>query len=384
MSNDFYGLVYSLRYKKERIKATLGGGANYYSGDHFGRLIWMRYAGNLEKDHQWYQNNGTKREFSIYGKADYSLTDKISFFTDLQYRYIDYRMKGQDDDLKDLGQKHSYGFFNPKAGFFVSINPHHDAYLSFSVTNREPSRADFKEAAGDPDATPRHETLYDTELGYKIRAKKFSAAVNIYAMLYKDQLVPTGELSSTGYSIMTNVEKSQRLGIELITAFKPADVFNWNFNLTLSRNKIPDFVEHYIDYNTSDWSEEYKSKNLGTVDIAYSPSLIGASDMNFKIIRNTEIHFISKYVGKQFFDNTMNFERTINPYFVNNLRIDFEPPVRGLKGADFQVIINNLLNSKYESNAYGGNWYEDGKEYTWSYYFPQAGINFMGGVSLSF
>jgi iron complex outermembrane receptor protein len=80
----------------------------------------------------------------------------------------------------------------------------------------------------------------------------------------------------------------------------------------------------------------------------------------------------------------MNFERTINPYFVNNLRIDFEPPIRGLKGAEFQILINNILNSKYESNAYGGNWYEDGKENTWSYYFPQAGINYMLRAGLTF
>ena len=286
-------------------------------------------------------------------------------------------MTGPDDDLKDLGQRHSFGFFNPKAGLFVAINPNQDTYLSFSVANREPSRADFKEAAGDPDATPRPETLYDTELGYKLRGKRYSATINLYAMLYKDQLVPTGELSSTGYSIMTNVEKSRRLGIELITALKPAEIFNWDFSLSLSRNKIPDFVEYYIDYNTSDWSEEYKSKKLGKVDIAYSPSVTGTSDMNLRVLKNTEMHIISKYVGRQYFDNTMNPERMIDPYLVNNLRIDFAPVIRGIKGAEFQILVNNILNSKYESNAYGGNWYEDGIEKTWSYYFPQAGISFI-------
>ena len=377
LSNDFYGLVYSLRYKKEKIEATLGGGANHYTGDHYGEIIWMRYSGSVEKDHQWYLNNGKKSEISIYGKADYLVTDKISIFADLQYRFINYRMTGPDDDLKDLAQKHSFGFFNPKAGMFIAINPDQDAFLSFSVANREPSRADFKEAAGDPDAIPRPETLYDTELGYKLRGEKYSAAVNLYAMLYKDQLVPTGELSSTGYPIMTNVEKSHRLGIELITALKPTEYLNWDFSLTLSRNKIPDFVEHYIDYNTSDWSEVYKSKNLGTVDIAYSPSMTGTSDLNFKVLKNTELHIISKYVDKQYFDNTMNPERSIDPYFINNFRIDFDPVIHGIKSAEFQLLINNLLNHRYESNAYGGNWYEDGIEKTWSYYFPQAGIHFM-------
>ena len=145
-----------------------------------------------------------------------------------------------------------------------------------------------------------------------------------------------------------------------------------------------DFVEYYIDYNTSDWSEEYKSKSLGNTDIAYSPSVTGSGDMNFKILKNLEMHFISKYVGKQYFDNTMSSERMLDPYFVNNLRIDFEPVIPKIKSTQIQLLINNIFNSMYESNAYGGNWYEDGAEKTWAYYFPQAGINFMVRIGLTF
>ena len=98
-------------------------------------------------------------------------------------------MKGPDDDLKDLNQNHIFDFFNPKGGLFYTINPNQDAYLSFSVANREPSRSDFKEASGDLSATPKPETLFDTELGYKFRREKGSFAVNLYGMFYKDQLV---------------------------------------------------------------------------------------------------------------------------------------------------------------------------------------------------
>ena len=384
MSNNFFGIVYTFKYRNEKVEATIGGGANNYSGDHFGNIIWMRYPGDLEKDHQWYLNTGTKQEISIFGKADYSITDKISFFGDMQYRYVYYKMTGHDDDLKDLGQTHRYGFFNPKTGLFFSFNTSQDAYLSFSVANREPTRADFKEAAGDINALPRPETLYNIESGYKLREKKYSLSANTYWMIYKDQLVPTGELSSTGYSIMTNVGKSYRIGIEMNAGIKPLNFLNWDFNMTLSRNKIKDFVEYYTEYSTADWSEEYKSKSLGTVDIAYSPSVIGTSDMNFKIFRHTELHLISKYVGKQYFDNTMSSERMIEPYFVNNLRIDFEPVIPKIKGAEFQVFINNIFNNKYESNAYGGNWFEDGVEKSWAYFFPQAGINFIVKASLMF
>ena len=384
LKNNFYGLVYSVKYKKGRLSATLGGGANYYLGDHYGRIIWMRNAGNTEKDHQWYFNTGTKSEVSLYGKADYYLSNRLSLFIDLQSRYILYRMEGIDDDLKNLDQEHRFVFFNPKAGLFYNLTRNQDVYFSFSVANREPSRADFKEATGDPDATPKQETLYDYELGYKLRGEKYSAGLNLYGMFYKDQLVPTGELSNVGYVISTNVKNSYRLGIELTAGIKPVRFLRWNFNATLSRNKILDFTEYYTDYISSDNSEVYKNKMLGTVNIAYSPSFTSASDMNFSVLKNLDLHFISKYVGSQYFDNTMNPERKLGAYFVNNLRLDFNPSLLMLKQTTFQLFINNLFNSRYESNAYGGNWYEDGVEHTWSYYFPQAGINFMVSASLTF
>jgi iron complex outermembrane receptor protein len=377
MSNDFYGLIWSLNYKKERIESKFGGGINYYSGDHFGRIIWMRYPGSTEKDIQWYFNNGAKSEMSMFGKINYSLSPKTTIFGDLQFRYINYKMTGDDDDLKDLSQVHRFNFFNPKAGIFFSINPNQDAYFSFSVANREPTRTDFKEAAGDPDATPKSETLFDPELGYKLRTKKSLIAINLYGMIYKDQLVPTGELSNVGYPIMTNVEKSYRMGAELTAGFKPSEMFDWNFNLTLSRNKIVDFVEYYVDYNTTDWSAEYKNRKLGTVDIAYSPSLTGSSDLAISFLPLTKVHLITKYVGRQYFDNTMNSERMLDQYIVNNVRIDIDPLIKNNKSTEIQLLVNNIFNTKYESNAYGGNWFEDGDEKSWSYYFPQAGINFM-------
>jgi iron complex outermembrane receptor protein len=384
MSNDFYGLVYSLKYQNERLEATAGGGMNIYQGDHFGKIIWMRNAGNTEKDYRWYFNSSSKGEISLYGKVNYSLSDKVSVYGDLQYRQILYNMSGIDDDLKDIGQKHRFGFFNPKAGLFFSLTKNQDAYFSFSVANREPTRADFKEASGDANATPKPERLYDYEMGYKLRTGKSALGFNLYGMFYKDQLVPTGELSNVGYSITTNVAKSYRLGLEMTAGIKPSEFIEWNLNFTISRNKITNFTEYYTDYNTSDWSSEYLNKNLGNVDIAYSPSIIGASDLITHFGHGAELHLISKYVGKQYFDNTMNSNRMIDPYFVNSIRLDYESEICKMKGIELQVLINNILNEKYESNGYGGNWYEDGSEKSWSYYFPQAGINYMFRISVKF
>ena len=384
MSNDFYGLIYSLNYRKNKTEASIGGGMNFYSGDHYGNIIWMEYPGASEKDYQWYFNTGEKSEASIYGKISGAITQKITIFGDVQYRFIKYNLTGIEDDLRNIGQVHRFGFFNPKAGLFCSISSNQDAFISLSVANREPTRTDFTEASGDNSAEPKPERLYDTEAGYKLRFPKSSASVNLFWMIYKDQLVPTGELSNVGYSIMTNVGRSYRMGAEITAGFKPADFLNWDLSFTLSRNKIPEFYEHYTDYNTSDGSSEYKSRYLGNVDIAYSPSVTAVSDISARLIPVIKIHLISKFVGKQFFDNTMNNSRMLDPYLVNNILIDFEPKTKHLRGADLQLLLNNIFDAEYENNAYGGTWSEDGIEKSWAYYFPQAGINFMFKLGLKF
>jgi iron complex outermembrane recepter protein len=381
LDNHFIGLVYSISMKKEKAEFIAGGGVNKYFGDHYGTVIWMRNAGVTEKDYQWYFNTGVKSEFSIYGKLNYSLSEKVRLFGDLQYRYISYEMDGPDDDQKDLTQDHQFGFVNPKAGFFYSVNPRQDAWLSFSVANREPTRNDYKEAAGDPSATPKPETLYDIEAGYTVRAGKNTFAGNLYGMLYRNQLVPTGELSNVGYSIMTNVDRSYRAGIEISASFKLTDHLYWNSNITLSSNKILNFTEYYINYTETE--ALYLNKDLGTVDIAYSPSKVFTSDLGYeKGIFG--IHLVSKYVGKQYFDNTMSDDRSIDPYFVNNLRISANPVLKGIRGLELQLLVNNIFNTMYENNAYGGNWYENGTEMTWSYFFPQAGINYLLKAGIKF
>ncbi|MDT8400143.1 MAG: TonB-dependent receptor [Bacteroidales bacterium] len=384
MLNNFYGGIADIKYSKGKVNFSMGAGFNKYIGDHFGRIIWIRNAGWTEKDYQWYFNGASKREINAYAKVDYMITDRLSAFADAQYRSIHYIMEGEDDDLMELGLDKKFNFINPKAGLFIEIDPNQDIFLSLSVANREPTRANYKDAKGDPAAMPHPETLYDLEAGYKLSGTNFRAGINLYYMHYDDQLVPTGELSNTGYPIMTNVEKSYRTGVELTTALKPLEFLEWNFNATLSRNRIKNFVEHYLDYNTVSSEEVAMTKEPGDVRIAYSPELILHSDIACYPFENFEMHLISKFVGKQYFDNTNNEDRTIDPYFINTVRFDYIFPLKGFERIALQLQINNLFNSLYESNAYGGNYYIDGQEYTWAYYFPQAGINYLFRLSVAF
>lgn len=386
LDNGFYGSVFSLIYSRDLLKLTGGGGLNRYAGDHFGEIIWMRYAGDTEKEHEWYRNNAEKWDGNLYLKISYQISPQINLFADVQYRYVHYLLEGIDDDgyLRELDQEHSFHFLNPKLGAQLEISGTQYAYASFSMGNREPTRQNFKDATGDPEATPRAEQLRDLELGYSFSSPSLAASLNLYYMDYRNQLVPTGELSQDGYPIMTNVESSYRSGVELSFGIQPLAFLEWNANLTLSRNRIRNFRESYVDYNSGTWTGTPSSRDLGDVDIAYSPAVISSSDLVFHLAKSLDLHLISQYVSEQYFVNTMNENMKLDAWFVNNLRLDYSFMVKKVGLLGFQFQLNNLFSALYENNAYGGTWWQDGEEYYWSAYFPQATIHYLAKVSLRF
>ncbi|MBE0667551.1 MAG: TonB-dependent receptor, partial [Bacteroidales bacterium] len=342
------------------------------------------YPGIITPDYEWYRNRGLKDEINLYGKMSANITGSLTGFIDLQFRHIGYHLSGPDDDMRDLTQHHRYRFFNPKAGLFWSSGRGSDAFLSVSVVHREPARSNFKDAAGDASVMPKPERLTDLEGGYSFRLAKLNLNMNIYLMQYRDQLVPTGKISNTGYPVMTNVPLSYRAGIELSGSYRPSPVAAIKLNMTLSQNTINNFRNYYYDYNTSDWSVEYRWSELGNVDIAYSPRIIGSAEIEINPLRHLSLNLNGKYVGKQYFDNTKSSERTIDRYFVSNMSVNYKVNLMKKREIDLRLLVSNLFNTMYENNAYGGMWTEGGVEKTWAYFFPQAGIHYMLGASLAF
>jgi iron complex outermembrane receptor protein len=387
LDNDLFGATYSLSYTKSKLNAILGGGWNRYNNNHFGNLLWADPNINISKNHEWYRNQGEKSDLNIFLKATYEVFENLSLFGDIQYRGIDYKLSGSDDDLQSLEQKHDWKFFNPKGGVFYQLSANQEAFFSVAMAHREPSRADIKDAMKyGTNNTPRNEKLIDYELGYNLKSQSIAFGVNLFYMDYKDQLVLTGKLSEVGYPLMTNVEKSYRRGIELTLGIMPLKWFRWDANVSLSQNKIENFVS-YVDLYDANW--EYVGQNryeLGTTDISFSPPVVAASQIRIEPIKNLGLSFISKYVGSQYIDNTSSKERMLEAYLVNNLKLDYSLKVKGIKNINLQLLVNNIFNNDYIAN--GWVWraeFNDGSpEYREDGFFPQAGINFMGRIALEF
>jgi iron complex outermembrane recepter protein len=386
LDNHFYGLTWSANYKGAgRLNAIIGGGYNNYDGDHYGKIIWARLAQGFDKDHRYYENNAEKSDFNSFVKLNYEVAPGLFAFGDLQYRNIVYDFVGLgmvENEIVPLGQTARFDFFNPKAGFVYEISSQHNVYTFAGISNREPVRRDFTESS--PESRPRHETLRNLEVGYRFSSGNLKMAVNYYLMDYKDQLILTGEINDVGGFSRTNIDDSYRMGVELETAYRFNRMLDWTGNITVSRNKIPVFVEYSDQYDENwNWTGTHIETYENT-DIAFSPSLVGASRINFYPVRGASVGLMSKYVGRQYIDNTMSKDRMLDAYFVNDLKLTYKMENSLFRELEFTFLINNLFDVDYITNAwiYKGVVGDSGLIAIEDGYFPQAGRHFLLGVRL--
>jgi len=382
MRNDFYGGLFRLKYQNKTLQTILGSSINNYIGDHFGRVIWVKTAANMpEPDYEYYRNRGKKLDYNAYLKSSFRFLGSFNTYIDLQYRGIDYRIDGSDDKAGDnLHVDRHFSFFNPKAGVSYDRNGH-NAYISFAVAHREPNRKNFTENG--PSAQPTSESLYDWEAGYSYATSRFRAGINLYYMNYRDQLILTGKISEIGEQLTSNIRDSYRTGIELSCATQLSACFRWEGNVTLSRNKIRNFIE-YVDTYDADWNELSQTVNvLGTTDIAFSPNMIVNSLFEFRL-KNASASFSSAYVGRQYLDNTSSQIRSLNPYFVSNLRVGYTFYLSFMKELNVDLSINNLFNEQYETNGWVWSYLLAGERQQDCGYFTQAGMHFMGRIMFRF
>lgn len=299
---------------------------------------------------------------------------------DLQIRSVNYITNGIDNDQLQIDVDEQFLFVNPKLGARYNLNSRSSIYGYIGRGNREPVRNDFVDA---PAGTkPVAETLNNVEVGYAFVDDKLNFNINGFLMDYENQLVLTGELNDVGSSVRRNVDKSYRAGIEIDGTYMFFKELGVNANAAFSRNKIENFNEVIYDYG--DINGGILNENYKDVDISFSPSVVASGMLIIKPVDNLELNFMSKYVSKQYLDNTQNAARSIDAYWVNDVRIGYGINDLLFEKIEINLLVNNIFNVEYASNGYTYSYAFDRNLTTENFYYPQAGINFMIGVNLIF
>ncbi|TAF12001.1 MAG: TonB-dependent receptor [Flavobacteriia bacterium] len=369
LDNDFFGATFSLNYRTPKTDLLFGGAANRYLGKHFGEVVWTQNY--VPSPNRYYDNFGNKDDVNFYTKASYNITNQLNLFVDLQYRMVFYEATSvKFSDVND-----TFRFFNPKAGVNYQLDTKNSFYGFLGVANKEPRRDDYESGSVKP------ERLIDYELGWKYNTQKVKISANAFYMNYKDQLVLTGALNDVGSPIFTNSGKSYRVGLEVESTIAIADKLILNPNVTLSQNKNQDFY----------FQRDGVLQNLGNTDIAFSPNLIVGNRLTFLPIKDFQISLLSKFVSEQYMGNIDSKQSKLEAYFVNDLNIYYEWKInKSIKSIVFSGLVNNIFDLEYESNGYfytyDDDWSSPGNITTieGAGYFPQAGINFLLGMSLKF
>lgn len=383
LDNNFYGLTYAFNYQPQsNLNFTLGGAYNEYRGKHFGQVIWSKFPIGLNNNDHYYDGKGNKNDFNTYFKVNYSPLDQLSLFADVQYRRVSYDISGLDKNVEPINFSNDYNFFNPKVGATYFLNQQSNIYTSFSVANKEPNRDDFTNLKkGIP--APKSERLNNLEAGYRFNNKTFNVGVNVYGMFYKDQLIFTGEVNEYADAYRQNVDKSYRIGIELDGAYVISSKFAVNANAAFSRNKIKNYV-NYVANSEEDESTNIIVTNYSNPDISFSPAAVVSGELVYKPFKGFAAALQSKYISKQYMDNTQSESKMLKAYWVNNARLGYDFKIKGIKNINLGLLVNNILNKKYESNGYTYSYAYKGDVTKQNFYFTQAGTNFLLSLNLKF
>lgn len=372
LDNYFYGTVYSVQHKKGNTEFTAGGAMTKYDGKHYGDILWAQVQAAVPVNYRWYDLTAYKKDFSMFAKWAQQWDNNWQSFMDIQYRNVSYNINGFRNNPGIVINK-NMGFVNPKFGVTYTKSDWM-AYASYAIASHEPNRDDFESGT----TQPKSELLHDFELGVERRKKKSFYSANIYYMNYKDQLVLVGNINDVGAYTRTNVPNSYRLGIELQGKIELNDFVSIAANATFSKNKIKNYTELIDDYDNGGTKNNFYQ----STDISFSPSIIAGGSINFTPAKNASISLISKYVGRQFLDNTTTISRSLNSYYLQDVRLSYLIENKLFKATNIIVQLNNVFNKKYEANGYTFSYVYDSKVATENFYFPMAPFNFMIGVNV--
>ncbi len=379
LDNVLRGINTSLEYTGDNFTNILGVGGNYYTGDHFGKVIWAQQG--IDKDYQWYDNTATKGEFNIFNKFFYQLAGNWTLGADLQYRRVKYTIKGFRDNPQ-LRSYNTYNFFNPK---FTVQKSNLSILGGTSVFNffvgyagKEPVRGDFESTNLDK---PKPEYVTDVEMSLAWKKDVHSLGVGLYGMFYKDQLILTGKLNDVGAYTRENVDRSRRMGVELRYQAEWKQGWYINSNASFSLNKIKNLTVYYDDYD----NEIQISQKVENTDISYSPNRIAFLQVGKRNIALGKNVFLNpslrvKSVSKQYLDNTQNADRLIPSYTTLDFILGMELGKKRKTSLYFNAL--NILGTSYFSNGYTFSYIAGGSFTTVNNVYPQARLNYNVGLRL--
>lgn len=326
----WYGVTSVVTIDHGRASLSAGANANTYSRDHYA------YARpNLLTP--LYLNTGHKRDASAFAKLSYDL-GRVTLFGDVQARHAEFRY-APDVNAGVPEASIPWTFFNPKVGATLRLVPTISAYASYGVNGREPARSDMLAGFDNLDtsnttfvgplARVRPEHARDLEAGLRRRGARWSLDANVFAMDFRDEILPVGQLSYIGTPLRTNVRSSWRRGIEADVSARPVERLRLGLTATAMRARIASFID------------DATGLSYRNVPPLLTPEFTSAQTASFDLSRVFSVAAVGRFTGNSRLTNTNDPAFALPSHYVVDLSATW---TRGTRGVS--VFVNNATNTR--------------------------------------
>lgn len=345
LTSRWGGALSTLAWEGDAWRVNAGAHASRYARDH-------RRSTRPAVDVPLHENTGIKSDASAFGKAAYVM-GRTTLHGDLQVRRASLRYEPDvNADLDPMTV--SWAFVNPKLGATVQLSPATSVFASWGRTGREPARSDLLagsdnitradfEALGGTLERVRPERVDDFETGVTWGTPGVRLTANAFAMLFRDEIAPTGEISaSTGNPLYENVERSSRVGLELEGLWQALPRMELHGDLALMRARLASYTEPYS-------GTEYR-------DVApmLTPSVASSHGATIQLARATRLLVDGRYVSSSALTNTGDASLTLpSRYNVDS----------GVELAHRHATISLGVRNLTDARAYGSGYAYDGVRY---------------------
>jgi iron complex outermembrane receptor protein len=314
---------------------------------------------------RYYEYRGAKDIVSLYAHENWQPRPNVNLMLDLQFVHQRYRL--YDEQFIGTDFEVPYNFLNPRLGINYNVNEKLNAFASVSRTSREPRLKNLYDAAeaSTPaswgvivpqfEALPdgrlnfdkplvKPESLVDVELGMGYRTSRWQAALNLFYMDFRDEIIKSGQLDRFGQPITGNAEGTLHQGVELSLEMRVTGGLVLSGNMMVSRNELRRY---------SIFTSEGGEMRLDGNSIAGFPDFIANARLTYSRA-GFSASLAMQSVGKQYTDNLKDERNAVDPFTVFNGALGYHFGAGSpLAGLNLQFQAQNLLDKLYALHGEG-------------------------------
>jgi iron complex outermembrane receptor protein len=335
----WYGATTTWTLDRDRLHLNVGANANTYARDHYA-------YDRPDFSKALYFNTGHKDDVSAFGKVAYDV-GIVTLFGDVQARHARFRY-APDANAGIPSTAIAWTFRNPKLGATARFARALNAYASYGLNSREPARSDMlagfdnldtsNAAFVGPLSRVRPERAHDFEAGLHYRAQRWSVDANAFAMEFRNEILPVGQLSYIGTPLRTNVRASWRRGVEMDFSASPARILTLGLTGTAMRGRITDFTD------------ESTGQSYRNVEPLLTPRFTSSQRARLTVTPELSFTLTGRYWSRAYLNNTDDPALTLPAYHTADVSFDWQR-----SRAWVTLYVNNVTNSRaYASGHVSG------------------------------